>query len=95
LGDKPGSSSRSPETRPTRLIAFTVGIAVIVIASLIIRPLIASLTWDGKIFRCDGRSFAEEGTPTDRRGSGLTQSSVVLTWEGQLITAFNGAVSTT
>jgi hypothetical protein len=53
-----------------------------------------TLTWDGKLFRCDGRSFAENGMPTDHRGNGLTQSSVVRTWEGQLITALNGAVST-
>jgi len=52
------------------------------------------LTWDGTVFRCDGRSFTENGMPTDHRGYGLKQSSVVLTWEGQLITALNGAVST-
>ena len=51
------------------------------------------LTWNGKVFRCDGRSFDPEGTPTRHVGPGLTTSSVVETWEGQLITPFDGAVS--
>jgi hypothetical protein len=53
-----------------------------------------ALTWDGTVFRCGGRSFSSDGVPTDGHGMGLAQSSVVLTWEGQLIAALNGAVST-
>ncbi len=51
-----------------------------------------SLSWDGKVFRCGGRSWKPNGDPIAHTVRRLAKSSIAETWDGQLITSYNGVV---